>query len=208
MVYVWVTIPDTLPPVRALRHQIAMRIGDSQRPVSTDAAPLTLTDGARVIAPPLRGGGWLAANGPSNTSGHRRSVVPVDGRARIPQRFGIDWLQISRTAAAMRAIRKTTRTIAAMARRRSRSPTASFPKSKTASRKTFPVPRPARCPSPSTPPAATTSSSIFADGIYAFYAHLQPGSLKVKVGDKVRRGQVLGLIGNSGNSTEPHLHFI
>ena len=45
------------------------------------------------------------------------------------------------------------------------------------------------------------------DGLYAFYAHLQPGSLRVKVGDKVRRGQVLGLLGNSGNSSEPHLHF-
>ncbi len=44
-------------------------------------------------------------------------------------------------------------------------------------------------------------------GAYAFYAHLQPGSLKVKLGDKVRRGQVVGLVGNSGNSTEPHLHF-
>src|SRR5262249_44580608 len=44
-------------------------------------------------------------------------------------------------------------------------------------------------------------------GRYAFYAHLQPGSLRVKVGDQVRRGQVLGLVGNSGNSTEPHLHF-
>ena len=29
----------------------------------------------------------------------------------------------------------------------------------------------------------------------------------MKPGDKVRRGQVLGLVGNSGNSTEPHLHF-
>ncbi len=45
------------------------------------------------------------------------------------------------------------------------------------------------------------------DGVYAFYAHLQPGSIQVKAGDKVRRGQVLGLVGNSGNSTEPHLHF-
>jgi murein DD-endopeptidase MepM/ murein hydrolase activator NlpD len=45
------------------------------------------------------------------------------------------------------------------------------------------------------------------DGVYAFYAHLQPGSLRVKVGDKVHRGQVLGLLGNSGNSSEPHLHF-
>jgi murein DD-endopeptidase MepM/ murein hydrolase activator NlpD len=44
-------------------------------------------------------------------------------------------------------------------------------------------------------------------GRYAFYAHLQPGSPRVKVGDRVRRGQVLGLVGNSGNSTEPHLHF-
>ena len=44
-------------------------------------------------------------------------------------------------------------------------------------------------------------------GVYAFYAHLQPGSLRVKPGDKVRRGQVVGLVGNSGNSTEPHLHF-
>jgi murein DD-endopeptidase MepM/ murein hydrolase activator NlpD len=44
-------------------------------------------------------------------------------------------------------------------------------------------------------------------GRFAFYAHLQPGSLRVKNGDKVRRGQVLGLVGNSGNSTEPHLHF-
>jgi Peptidase family M23 len=44
-------------------------------------------------------------------------------------------------------------------------------------------------------------------GRYTFYAHLQPGSLRVKAGDKVRRGQVVGLVGNSGASTEPHLHF-
>jgi murein DD-endopeptidase MepM/ murein hydrolase activator NlpD len=43
--------------------------------------------------------------------------------------------------------------------------------------------------------------------LFAFYAHMQPGSLRVKVGDKVRRGQVLGLLGNTGNSSEPHLHF-
>jgi murein DD-endopeptidase MepM/ murein hydrolase activator NlpD len=42
---------------------------------------------------------------------------------------------------------------------------------------------------------------------YAFYAHMQPGSLRVKVGDKVVTGQVLGLLGNSGNTDAPHLHF-
>jgi murein DD-endopeptidase MepM/ murein hydrolase activator NlpD len=45
------------------------------------------------------------------------------------------------------------------------------------------------------------------NGRFAFYAHLQPQSLKVKVGDKVKLGQTLGLVGNSGNSDLPHLHF-
>ena len=45
------------------------------------------------------------------------------------------------------------------------------------------------------------------NGKYALYAHVQPGSLRVKVGDRVKRGQVLALLGNSGNSTEPHVHF-
>jgi len=45
------------------------------------------------------------------------------------------------------------------------------------------------------------------DGCYALYAHMQPGSLRVHPGDKVRRGQVIGLVGNTGNSVAPHLHF-
>jgi hypothetical protein len=45
------------------------------------------------------------------------------------------------------------------------------------------------------------------NGEYSFYAHLIPGSLKVKKGDKVKRGQILGKVGNSGNSDGPHLHF-
>ncbi|MEU9185470.1 M23 family metallopeptidase [Streptomyces sp. NPDC048484] len=45
------------------------------------------------------------------------------------------------------------------------------------------------------------------DGVYAMYAHLRRGSLTVRQGDRVRAGQRLGLCGNSGNSTEPHVHF-
>lgn len=45
------------------------------------------------------------------------------------------------------------------------------------------------------------------NGEYSLSAHLQPGSLRVKLGDRVTRGQVIGKLGSSGNSTEPHLHF-
>jgi murein DD-endopeptidase MepM/ murein hydrolase activator NlpD len=42
---------------------------------------------------------------------------------------------------------------------------------------------------------------------YSFYAHLQPGSVRVHKGDRVKAGDVVGKLGSSGNSTEPHLHF-
>ena len=42
---------------------------------------------------------------------------------------------------------------------------------------------------------------------YSLYAHLQPDSVRVRVGDEVKAGDVIGKLGSSGNSTEPHLHF-
>jgi murein DD-endopeptidase MepM/ murein hydrolase activator NlpD len=48
---------------------------------------------------------------------------------------------------------------------------------------------------------------IEADGVRIVLAHLQPGSVAVRTGDPVEEGALLGLVGNSGNSTEPHLHL-
>jgi murein DD-endopeptidase MepM/ murein hydrolase activator NlpD len=46
-----------------------------------------------------------------------------------------------------------------------------------------------------------------ADHVYAAFAHLQAGSITVSAGQVVRKGDVLGKVGHSGNSTAPHLHF-
>ncbi len=45
------------------------------------------------------------------------------------------------------------------------------------------------------------------DNVCAFFAHLHPHTISVKVGQTVREGEVLGKVGHTGNSTAPHLHF-
>lgn len=45
------------------------------------------------------------------------------------------------------------------------------------------------------------------NGEYSFLAHFQKGSIAVKPGEKIERGQLLGRVGNSGNTSEPHIHF-
>jgi hypothetical protein len=44
-------------------------------------------------------------------------------------------------------------------------------------------------------------------GTYALYAHLAPGSVAVRKGQRVGAGEVIGRVGHAGNSTAPHLHF-
>lgn len=45
------------------------------------------------------------------------------------------------------------------------------------------------------------------NGGYAVYCHFKPNTITVKSGQKVTRGQLIGKVGNSGDSTPPHLHF-
>ena len=46
-----------------------------------------------------------------------------------------------------------------------------------------------------------------AENEYSLFAHFKQNSIRVKIGDKVTTGQTIGLCGNSGNSSEAHLHF-
>ncbi len=44
-------------------------------------------------------------------------------------------------------------------------------------------------------------------GLFVVLAHLRQGTLRVGEGDRVRKGDTLALVGNSGNTTLPHLHL-
>jgi murein DD-endopeptidase MepM/ murein hydrolase activator NlpD len=70
---------------------------------------------------------------------------------------------------------------------------------------------PGRLPEPSTITIETVDGNhVVLDlggGRFAFYAHLQKNSIKVRPGDQVKKGAVLGKLGNTGNTSAPHLHF-
>src|SRR5262249_33950974 len=62
------------------------------------------------------------------------------------------------------------------------------------------------------PPAISTGGGnevlvYLGDGLFTMYGHLLPGTVSVSLGDRVRRGDVIGKLGNTGQSTAPHLHF-
>lgn len=203
VVYLWVTLPkDAVPP--SLDHRITVRVGDKDMSVANVRVPVR--GGAPVvIAPPLRGRWWVAANGPSSTSNHRRALIPIGGRAHISQRFAIDWVKIDESGETFHGAREKNDSYYAYGAEALAVADGVVTEAKDGIAENVPG---------STPKDVVletiAGNHVIVDvggGRFAFWAHFKPGSLRVKVGDRVKRGQVLGLVGNSGNSTEPHLHF-
>jgi murein DD-endopeptidase len=207
VVYVWITVArrEDLPPV--LRQRLNVKLGDYPEALDLQTYPVSVRTDPIVIGSPLKGDHWVAANGPSNTSGHRRALIPVQGRAMISQRFAIDWVRIyddGKTYHGDPLDNKNYYAFGAEALA-----VADGVITETLDGVPLNVPGEHSRAVPITLENIGGNHIVLdiGGGHYAFYAHLQPGSLRVKLGDRVRRGQVLGLVGNTGNSTEPHLHF-
>jgi murein DD-endopeptidase len=203
VVFMWMRSGDKVPT--ALEHRIVVKARGKDYEVSKLQVPVRQP--ARLtIGPPLRGQWWLSANGPSATSGHRRAVIPVAGHAGVPQRFAIDWVKVDDSGKTYRGDPGKNANYQAYGAEALAVANGVVTEVKDG------IPENNPGPNRAVPITLETigGNHVIIDlggGHFAFYAHFQPGSLRVKLGDRVKRGQVLGLVGNSGNSTEPHLHF-
>jgi hypothetical protein len=202
-VYVWMSVDRNNPPAR-LKQRLTFQRADSSAEV-LEGAEVSVTRAAVAISPPVRGE-WAALNGPSNVSGHRRLVLAFNGQVASGQRFAIDFLQIDSTGSSHRPGSDPLKNESYYAYGTELLAVADGIVA--ATKDSIPQNVPGKLPKVDMATVGGNFVGIdIGGGKFALYAHAQPGSLRVKVGDRVKRGQVVALLGNSGNSTEPHVHF-
>jgi murein DD-endopeptidase len=161
---------------------------------------------APALRSPLRGSSWVAFNSLGGED-HRRALDPVDGRERIAQRFAIDWMCLGPDERLFHGDSKSNTNfygygaeVFAVANGRVAELKDGLPENVGSNEQS----------TPSITLDNVVGNCLILDlghGRFALYAHLQPGGLRVKLGDRVKAGQVLARLGNSGNFDAPHLHF-
>jgi hypothetical protein len=160
-----------------------------------------------VIEAPLRGDGWWTPNGPSNDATHRRALIVLVGKLSLTEEFAVDWVKLGPNGATFtgdplknESYFAYNQDVLAAAGGRVIDVLDGVAEN---------VPN--YYPSPADLDVDNLAGNHIVedlgDGRFALYAHLSPGNLRVQVGDVVAPGQVLGRLGNSGNSGQPHLHF-
>jgi hypothetical protein len=187
-------------------------IGDDSSTHEIVLKPLVVSDEKPiVVAPPLRGV-WMAGDSVNNgaDAAHRRTILITDGRPFLAQRYAIDWVQIQKIDGAYT--------------------TWKGPEDKNESYFCYDQPIYSVAAGKVVDMADGLPENVPHSGKYAvelgfdnaagnhvvveiaphryvLYAHMKPGTVKVKVGDNVGVGDPIGHVGNTGSSTEPHLHM-
>ncbi|MEM5776573.1 MAG: M23 family metallopeptidase, partial [Anaerolineaceae bacterium] len=159
-----------------------------------------------VIRPPLVGRGWLAAEGASNFTGHRRTPIPIDAQPYFAQRYAVDWIQYGENGLPVHGPAERNESWFCYGAEVLAVADGVITMTQDGIIENVALEKPAIEITLQSAPGNLIIQEI-GDGRFAFYAHLIPGSLTVKEGDRVRAGQVIARLGNSGNSDAPHLHF-
>lgn len=197
-----------------IRHHLRARAAASpaaREPslVEYDLAPLDVSRRtAPLLGSPLRGAGWIAINGCCDGTGaHRAAIQTVNGALWDSQRFAVDWMRVDDERRIFTGDPEDVESY----------PGYGAPVHAAAAGTVVRVldglddQVPGRLPDPGTITLETVDGNhVVLDhgrGVYTFYAHFQKGSVRVALGEQVRAGQQLARLGNSGNTSAPHLHF-
>jgi hypothetical protein len=207
-VSLWFVVgPDGVPD--RLTHRITLnRSASGQTPAIITGGDVVVRKNLVpvIIGSPLKGPGWFAMETTSPRTHHFSAQISMNGITRVPQRYAQDWIYLdpatgqaaSGNASFARNYYGFGREIYAVANGSVMDARDGLPDIEMIY---------------SAPPATVDTAAgnfVIVDignGKYACYAHMVNGSVRVKKGDSVKEGQVLGLMGNSGNSDLPHLHF-
>ena len=211
--YVWLDVavdPDETVPAE-LSHTVAISVTDPSPPLipaslTENIAPVTVQTRQPIsIAPPLKGPNWLDGDSCCDMSAHRTALNPLDGEIWAAERFAIDYVQLGPDGrlftgdeAQLDSYPYVGSDVVAVGEGPVVSVVDGLPEQ---------VPGSAPTDLPLEEYGGNHVVQDLGGGNYAFYAHLQTGSVQVQPGDHLSTGQVLGALGNSGNSDAPHLHF-
>jgi hypothetical protein len=176
--------------------------------LSYTVAPLELHLQLPEIGPPLAGTRWVAINGCCDISGaHRGSGLSANGWIYFGQRFAIDWMRLDEAGRLVHGDPADVHNYACYG----------VDVLAVADGKVVTVfnelddQPPGKLPDPKTMTVENVlGNHVVLDlgaGVYAFYAHMEKNTMSVVEGQRVRRGDVLGKLGNTGNTSAPHLHF-
>jgi hypothetical protein len=191
---------------RAIAHRISGLLLQPNKEFTITVGETPVIDANPVLlGPPLIGKGYLAGDGCCDSIRHVRALLPLNGRFALAQRFAIDWEQVDDQNRLVKGDLSKVENYTIFGK----DVIAVADGTVVATRNDLPEQPPGKLPD-NLPIDQADGNFVVLDignGAFALYAHLQPGSVKVAPGAKVKVGDVLGKVGNTGNTSAPHLHF-
>lgn len=158
-----------------------------------------------VVGPPLKGKNFVAADSCCDATRHTRAALPINGQVWLGQRYAVDYEQLDSESRFFVGEKEKLDNWKIYGKKALAVADGTVVKVIDG----LPEQVPGVFPEDISVEEADGNAVILdiGGGNHALYAHLQPHSVRVEEGEQVERGEVLGLVGNSGNSLAPHLHF-